>query len=239
MRHVNGFAFRPIQTGRDSDRVIGWGHDARRGLNDGLISWAATKVIEKNSPGGSPPPSEIYVARVAFDTNGNITGLAEPLSPEPLVIAASTHAWSADGRRLVYTKPGNTNLLQMLDLETRQSSLLTEGQAPAWSPDGNWIAFLRDHASLHVIRPNGSGLRTLGRMDPPPGVAFLFPWPGFYRVVWAPDSRALVYEFRDDIGPYKTYHQMFYRTVEGGQPVCLTRNLQADASPIAWVEGEK
>ncbi len=239
MTHVNGFSMRPIQTGRERDRIIGWARDAGRGLDDGLISWAATKVMDINSPTGSPPPSEIHVARIAFDTDGNITGLAEPLSPEPLVSGASTHDWSPDGRRLVYTKPGRTNLLQILELETGQSSALTEGDAPAWSPDGNWIAFLRGHASLHVIRPDGSGLRTLGRMDPPPGVKFFFPWPGFYRVVWAPDSTALVYEFRDDIGPYKTCHQLFYQPLDGGQPECLTRNLQADASPIAWLEGKR
>jgi serine/threonine protein kinase len=237
MTHVNGFSIRPIQTGREPDRVIGWARDASRGLDDGLISWAATKA--KNSPTGSSPPSEIYVARVGFGPDGNITGLAEPLSVEPLVVGASTHDWSPDGRRLVYTRPGRTNLLQILDMQTRGASLLAEGRAPAWSPDGNWIAFLRGHASLHVIRPDGSGLRALGRMDPPPGVVFGFPWPGFYRVVWAPDSRALVYEFREDIGPYKTYHQLFYQALDGGQPQCLTRNLQADASPIAWLEGEK
>jgi len=247
MTRIHVFSFGSFRRGQEQDRIINWARDAARGLDDGLISWAAHKPMEPGAQAGPPsgPPSHpgIYVARVAFDAAGNITGLAEPLSSEPIVTQATTHDWSPDGRHLVYTVPGfltqsRTNALKILHVATGLSSLLTEGEAPAWSPDGNWIAFHRGNASLHVIRPDGSGLRTLGRNDPPRGMEFLgVPRPGFRRVVWAPDSKALVYAFWEYGGPNPTYHHLFYRPLRGGEPQCLTPDLMTDASPIVWLEG--
>ncbi len=237
------FSFGYFHADWERTRVINWARDAKRGLDDGLISWSAVKTWDPATPGGPPPLPGIYVARLAFDAQGNITGLAEPMSPEPLVPEASNHDWSSDGRRLVYASPGvmgGTNVLQILDLETRQSSALTPGDAPAWSPDGNWITFHRRNASLHIIRPDGSDLRTLGRMELPVGFSgwIGFP-PGFYRMVWSPDSMGLVYEYWAHGGLNVTYHELFYRALDGGEPERLTGNLKADASPIAWLEGEK
>ena len=240
MAGMQVFAMGSIRAGQERDRIIGWARDAARGLEDGLISWAATKPLAPGPPTGPPSPPGIYLARVAFDSEGNITGLAEPLSSTPLVTNATTHDWSPDGRRLVFTKPGRTNVLQILEVGTRQAATLTEGEAPAWSPDGTWIAFHRGNASLHIIRPDSSGLRTLGRNDPPKGMTFLGPpRPGFYRAVWAPDSQALVYEFWSYGGLDNTYHELFYRLLGGGKAQCLTHDLMTDASPVAWLEGEK
>ena len=239
MTRVHVFSMGPIRPGQERDRIIGWARDATRGLDDGLISWCASQPGAPGPPTGPPPPPAIYLARIAFDTDGNITGLAEPLSSTPLVTSATTHDWSPDGRRLVYTKPGRTNVLHIFDLTTGQSSALTEGEAPAWSPDGAWIAFHRGRASLHLIRPDGSALRTLARKDPPPGTVLMPIGPGFYRVVWAPDSSALVYDFWDYWGLNITHHELFHLSLSGGKPQRLTPNLMTDASPVAWFEGEK
>ncbi len=246
MTGIHAFSFGSFRRGQERDRIINWGHDATRGLDDGLISYTASKPREPSAEGGPPNSQGIYAVRVAFDRAGDITGLAEPVSAEPLVSMATTHDWSPDGRRLVYTMPGytpqnRTNLLHILDLGTGQSSPLTEGEAPSWSPDGNWIAFHRRNASLHIIRPDGTGLRTLGRLDPPKGMKGWLspPGPGFYRTVWAPDSKAMVYEFWDYGGLNTTYHHLFHLSLSGGLSRCLTPAFMTDASPIAWLEGER
>jgi serine/threonine protein kinase/Tol biopolymer transport system component len=229
-----------IHAGWERDRIIGWARDANRGLDDGLISWCAMKPEDPGS--GRSVMSAIYTVRVAFDDQGNLTGLAEPVFATPLLSEASHHDWSPDGRRLVYASPGRldgTNVLRIFDVETRRSSTLTAGEAPAWSPDGNWITFHCRHASLHIIRPDGSGLRTLGRDDPPAGMKYLLPRPGFYRMVWSPDSKGLAYDYWAYGGLNITYHELFYRALDGGEPERLTGHLKADASPIAWVEGER
>ncbi len=243
---IHVFSFGSFRRGQERDRIINWAHDATRGLDDGIISWAASKPMEPGAQNGPPAFPGIYIGRIAFDAAGDITGLAEPVSPEPLLAGATTHDWSPDGRRLVYTLPGyvtqsRTNVLKILDVATGQSALLTQGEAPTWSPDGNWIAFHRGNASLHVIRPDGSDLRNLGRMDPPAGMKGWIspPGPGFYRVVWSPDSKAMVYEFWEYGGLGTTYHQLCYRTLGASEPQCLTPDFMTDASPVAWLEGER
>ncbi|HRZ45988.1 MAG TPA: protein kinase [Candidatus Paceibacterota bacterium] len=246
MTGIHVFSLGALRRGQERNRIINWARDANRGLDDGLISWTASKPVKPGTRPGPSAGSGIYVARVAFDAAGNITGLAEPLSSEPIVTQATTHDWSPDGRHLVYTVPGfltqsRTNMLKILDVATGQSALLTEGEAPAWSPDGNWIAFHRRNASLHIIKPDGSDLRNLGRMDPPAGMKGWLspPGPGFYRIVWSPDSKAMVYELWEYGGLGAAYHQLFYRALSGGEPQCLTPDFMTDASPIAWLEGER
>lgn len=237
------FSMGTIHPGWERNRVLTWARDASRGLDDGLISWAAMEPWNPAMTNGPPPSPGIYVARIAFNDRGDITGLAGSVLSTPLVAEASNHDWSPDGRRLVLASPGRfggTNTLQILDPETKQSSTLTTGDAPVWSPDGNWIAFHRRNASLHIIRPDGSDLRTLGRVELPVGMkGWLPPAPGFYRMAWSPDSKGMVYEYWAYGGLNVTYHELFYRALDGGDPERLTGHLRADASPIAWVDGER
>jgi dipeptidyl-peptidase 4 len=58
----------------------------------------------------------------------------------------------------------------------------TVQSSPAWSPDGNLIAYLAGNA-VHVIRPDGTGHR---RLDP---LASRVSNEGF---AWAPDGTRLV-----------------------------------------------
>ncbi len=92
-------------------------------------------------------------------------------------------AFSPDGKQIVFvtTRAGGTTDLWILDVGTRKARPLTSGPGgdfrPAWSPDGKWIAFSSDRGStlpmakgrwehlhvvdLYVIRPDGSGLKSI------------------------------------------------------------------------------
>lgn len=66
---------------------------------------------------------------------------------------------------------------------------LREGDAPCWSPDGRWIAFVRTLArgrsGVAIMRADGSRLRTLTRG----------PWDD--SPVWSPDGRQIAYVHRN------------------------------------------
>ncbi|MCU0915411.1 MAG: protein kinase [Planctomycetes bacterium] len=65
-------------------------------------------------------------------------------SPGPatrLVAAGWKPAWSPDGKRLAFSKPGDQGL-QILDLQSNQiTDLTSSGKDAAWSPDGRHIAY--------------------------------------------------------------------------------------------------
>src|SRR5215813_14085548 len=92
-------------------------------------------------------------------------------------------AFSPDGKQLVFvsTRNGGHPLLWTMDLASRRAKPLTSGTGgdfrPSWSPDGKWIAFSSGRgngfpfshgrwerlqlANIHVIRPDGSGLKRI------------------------------------------------------------------------------
>ena len=71
---------------------------------------------------------------------------------------------SPDGSRLVYSK--GEDGLYLLDLENNRETQLSSGysdRSPLWSPDGEWIAFLRQEESrIYLLRPDGSDLQAIG-----------------------------------------------------------------------------
>jgi TolB protein len=113
-------------------------------------------------------------------------------------------ALSPDGTTLAFvsSRSGNADIW-LLDMSTRQVRNLTNAPGgdfrPAWSADGKWIAFSSDRASLkprlpardftirhsteiHIVRPDGSGLRRVSVDDAFAG-----------SPSWAPDGKRLAF----------------------------------------------
>src|SRR5438874_3372028 len=96
-------------------------------------------------------------------------------------------AFSPDEKQLVFvsTRAAGFANLWILDLATRKAHALTSGHGgdfrPAWSPDGQWIAFSSDRdsnlpdakgrwerlhiAGIYIVHPDGSGLKRLTSKD--------------------------------------------------------------------------
>ena len=96
-------------------------------------------------------------------------------------------AFSPDGNRIVFvsTRADGKANLWILDVKSRKATPLTTGAGgdfrPAWSPDGQWIAFSSDRGSslefakgrwehlhlvdIYLIRPDGTGLKQLSHGD--------------------------------------------------------------------------
>ncbi|MDI6703723.1 MAG: hypothetical protein QME40_03510 [bacterium] len=92
-------------------------------------------------------------------------------------------SFSPDGKRIVYNGRflGRYGIITM-DSDGGNKTFLTEGSDPAWSPDGNWIAFHRwgEPGGIFIIRPDGTEeiqLTTDNGREP----------------IWSPDSSLIAY----------------------------------------------
>lgn len=78
--------------------------------------------------------------------SNKIGGIPPSAPPTRLVDSGWKASWSPDRRQLVYGT-GLGGGLERLDLRTRQTkALVANAKDPAWSPDGRWIAFIREQS---------------------------------------------------------------------------------------------
>ncbi len=122
-------------------------------------------------------------------------------------------ALSPDSRTLAFisTRGSGTANLWLLNLATKKYTNLTSNQGgnfrPAWSPDGNWIAFSSDRdadagvfpgqwellqsTGIYIIHPDGTGLRRVTKTG---GVAG--------SPAWSPDGKQVLFYETDETGAY-------------------------------------
>jgi Tol biopolymer transport system component len=95
-------------------------------------------------------------------------------------------AFAPDGTRIALTIL-KANIRRIEILRAGALREIARGRAPAWSPDGRWIAFISGQkvgSGIFLIHPDGTGLHAIGNRhlelggNPP---------------AWSPDSRTLVY----------------------------------------------
>jgi Tol biopolymer transport system component len=190
------------------------------------VTCAATEkniAFTVDSVSGSVYTPWIFVA----DSNGaGVKVLAQGLGP----------AWSPDGTKLVFSNyechpvgwDGDyacTGGLVVMDPETRTTTVLRNdslGVEPAWSPDGNFMAFDRSeegYTSLYVAGLDGSPPI---RLDPP----------GVYAVrnpAWSPDSKSIAFQCTMSYGDL----EICVINRDGTGFKRLTTNRDTDDSP-AW-----
>ena len=105
--------------------------------------------------------------------------------------------WSPDGKRLAFAYDNampNQGDIEVYSIGTdgdnlqpvaRSPGKLTHEEWPAWSPDGEWIAFSstrEDNQEIHVCRPDGKEIK---RLTSDPAIDA--------HPCWSPDSKRIVF----------------------------------------------
>lgn len=146
---------------------------------------AVTSTASEASPAGGPG-SMVYLDAGSSGTYDlaiwrvRVPGEApQRVGPNP---ARKATAWNArpspDGLRLACVDVGG---LQVIDVATGvMVSLNLPAAKPRWSPSGDWIVFGAG-GTLHLVRPDGTGLRDVAGAQP------FAP-----RADWSPDARWLI-----------------------------------------------
>ena len=126
----------------------------------------------------SPDGRKVLLARGGLTIATLATGASKRIGPGE----ESSAAWSPDSKGLAFSG-GESEGLYVVDVRSgRKRTLLHTSQTwmPAWSPDGEWIAFARQigygPTQVYVSHPDGSGLRQVSDYDPG-------------RLAWSRDGR--------------------------------------------------
>lgn len=189
-------------------------------FNDFAPDWAPDGtqfVFASNRPDKDDPLYDLFLSDINGEnlvqlTDNNNNGWVDTLP-----------AWSPDGETIAFwrfnfipeeTFDGGPQGIWVYDLAAQEETLMyegkfsAEGEAPVWSPDGQYLAFLEDLGSLHtlrVIEVDTGELLDISLVD------------GNKRAVsWAPDSQALIFSnYADSI------ISMFILDIQSGDAVEL------------------
>ena len=106
-------------------------------------------------------------------------------------LAAVQPSWSPDGKKLVVNiqRGEKPSILGVIDIDSGNMNVIAEaGGSPAWSPSGDWIAYLSNSEKCMLVHPDGTGSRVVSEAK---STFFNYRALG-YGIVWSPDSKKLL-----------------------------------------------
>ena len=141
--------------------------------------------------------------------------------------------WAPDGSRIAFVTqrgeyPDTVYEIRVIDIESRSSGVLTEGQYPMWSPDGTRIAFTKStdpeygRSSIFVIDSDGTGERKLTDHYVAP-----------YCARWSPDGGRIAF-----VGGWGAGTEVYVIDADGTDLQRITDNNYEDDCPI-WSQGPR
>jgi Tol biopolymer transport system component len=129
----------------------------------------------------------------------------------------SSPTWSADGKAIAFSREVRSEVFDVLRMRadgTGQRRIASNAEAPAFSPDGRSIAFLRGLGSIWLMDADGARQRRLPLAGD-----------GHFDLAWSPDGRYLAFQHQ---------HYELYVIALDGTRRRLLPTYGADISGMDW-----
>ncbi|MBI1738570.1 MAG: PD40 domain-containing protein [Acidobacteria bacterium] len=149
-------------------------------------------------------------------------------------------SWSPDGSRIAYymfpSKLSGRPSIHILDIRSGKITNIVDGEGPAWSPSGEWIAYFDvSRYQVWLVHPDGTGsklLLTLGKRWLFLGLRSMQRGFGL-APVWSPDSKTLLLN-EIASGEMSTYdiHLLDLSTLK------MTRKFKNTMPVYAWADAK-
>jgi dipeptidyl aminopeptidase/acylaminoacyl peptidase len=156
-------------------------------------------------------------------------------TPKPIVV--DRYRFKADGDGFLR---GERSHLYLFSLEAKKAEVLTPGafdeSAPAWSPDGRQLAFIRRHGNGDVDKaPNRDLFLIDASVGAQPRRLTTTTAEESGRLSWSPDGRWIAYQLGDEL-KYSAYDQDRLAVIPsgGGEPRTLTDSLDRPIGEALW-----
>lgn len=154
----------------------------------GVISRTGSKILLV----GSDRKAENPETRLVHTFENHLTLYENGKEKKMMPSGEGNYVWaslSPDGEKILYNKAGEGTFI--CDLNGKILAELGYANAPEWSPNGRWIAFMKDYDDGHFITESeiwiasadGKEFRQLTKTE---DKIEMYPR-------WAPDNRALVF----------------------------------------------
>ncbi len=156
---------------------------------------------------------------------------ARPKAPKPIVIDRYKYKQDVEG----YLLSGRHSYIYLFDIASKKTERLTTGKAdetaPAWSPDGKWIAYLDNHGD----DPDRDAASQVFVAEARPGSAEKQITPSSSRgersrLEWTPDGKNIIFIEGDEkkFGAYNMPHLAMVATDGSAAPKRFAATEQLD-----------
>ena len=157
---------------------------------------------------------------------GEAVRITNTVAPE------SFAAWSNDSKKLVYSseRDGSMAIFQYdfaTETETQLTKSANNDSLPIYSPDGKYIAFLRNSRAMFVYDVNAKQERELCKLyiDAPPLLTG-------NSVVWSPDSRWIAFT---NVSPEtRSYTNVSVVSINGGAAKPISFLANSSVNSLSW-----